>query len=857
MALLSLSPHQAARRLHQRILQATDTANTKPPAPLPVLSATPTPPLPTLDLPTSAAMTSAESSTSTHGTPFTSASSQHHQREDREEDHKDGDVDMQGQAQAQVPASQPPSLYEAVFGSQIALQLHNAAAIAQPKTPPATSQRSFQLGTPAAALTPRTPRSAAAMGLSARLHRLSSTPQLGSPERARRGGPPVGIDPHNSPTPQHLQREDELAFSHPHQSYVILSPSKRKAGVIRKATSSPALSPSKRQRRAAPAGEDDSIIGMLASMAEERTRSRAATPTRTPTRSRGTSAAAAADEHTFADPRSITPRKARVMMSMMPPNGADTGASGQAPVTPPSRPIALPAGDGVGTARPLDDDKEANLLLYLANSPTVRQPQQSTPRSHGHPATPTRSVASSSTPGQQYYTPSLLDTLERRNSRHRASSANGIGTPLIRTPQSHHRRTGSRDFHGGRVGRTLFEEDEDASEDSPLPGSIDGLLAPPPALTPSGKQRPVLGASSSPLTPPYSDHLKHTATMSGSNLPEQQRDRSVTTSASLETPPATPAKQRGASAASRLGVTQTPQEIAAAWDTSSDEEAASGDDTSGHNTLRRGSMSMRARRASAALRMTTPDGLPTTPGGKQRAPRSRAPTADGEAGQVPRTPSPAPTVSSEPRTPHTPNTAAFAYSEYLNVSPSPNPGRSRVSSANGRFPSCNGHIVPLEDAMTWDDAMRANGSASARRGGHRTTTTHNVHSTPTRQRQHSSTGATTGTMLTPGPILYYPSSPTFTVRGESSRRLLRAEEQQEQREPDGRRQQGRDTRSPRSESRDSVALPLDAGFKEGFGREASGAQSQSQPKPQRQRTVSPAAATSPSPALNVGLGLSY
>lgn len=825
VALLVFCPHQAARRLHQRIVQAatnlrSKTNRTRASFPTAIV-ATPTPSAPPASPPqqpqhlSTALMsysgTSSEESSMSQETAITTSSSvMPSDRAPKAQTHSKRTYDtMQGSSSHSTPQ---PSLYEAVFGAQIAAQLHQAAAVTEPKTPPPCSQGSFQLnmsysgGTP---LTPRTPRSGTAIGMSARLHKLSCTPQLGSPERARRGGPPVGVDPHNSPSPQHLQREDELAFAHPHQSYVILSPSRR--GVVRKAISSPALSPSKRQRRnydalrASPLARDQDpdsvVVGMLATMAEERNKSRATTPTS----SQGHPA--------FADPRSITPRRARVMASMMPPNASAAPSAGSPPllaVTPPTRPVPLPSSDGaLHGAKPNTEgntNKEADLLLYLANSPTARQRSSSRDVQQHLPATPSRS---STTKAHDHQTPSLLDSLERR---HR-------GSVSARTPTLQHRRTGSRD-HFSTLPRTLFETDEPMDGPSRDAKADSGTaLGPSPILRPKGS-RPTASTTSPPIASIGSssnkrEHEETDSTSTGMAKSVSAPASSTAPASALDTLSATSAAARRRQplerSEDRLTSAQTPEQRAAEWNDSSDE------DEDGKEIRRRKSL-LRTSMAS------TP-GFPLTPGQEQtRRPRSRFPTFEGvdttnmSTSEAPRTPSPAPTVSSEPRTPHTPNTAAFAYSDYLNVSPSPNP-RSRVMSANGRFPSCNGHIVALEDAMTWGQAIARSANA-----GRRTSTVHS-NQTPTRRRQSSSghrrhrndrsddedTPNDHAAMLTPGPILYESASPTFQVRSESRRPRLHSGHLQHGPERLSRHAAGSSHRASLS------ALPLDAGFKEGFG----------------------------------------
>lgn len=129
-----------------------------------------------------------------------------------------------------------PSLYAAVFGPSVARQLEAAASAATPKTPPQTpsTRHSFSFLTPSSASlkTPGSPTSrrfTPRLGLSAKLHQLSSMPQLGSPDRSRHGGPPAGVDPHNEPTQDVLDREEEMAFAHPHQSFVLYQPSPGRA----------------------------------------------------------------------------------------------------------------------------------------------------------------------------------------------------------------------------------------------------------------------------------------------------------------------------------------------------------------------------------------------------------------------------------------------------------------------------------------------------------------------------------------------------------------------------------------------------------------------------------------------------
>lgn len=144
------------------------------------------------------------------------------------------------------PKKEEPCLYKAIFGPSVARQLQAATSAATPKTPPRTpvshSRRTFRLSSSSPSSRALTPSPSFRSGVSARLHHLSSLPQLGSPERARRGGPPVGTDPHNEPSQAVIEHEEEMAFSHPHQSFVVYSPKRR-------GTSQISVSPRRKRQR--------------------------------------------------------------------------------------------------------------------------------------------------------------------------------------------------------------------------------------------------------------------------------------------------------------------------------------------------------------------------------------------------------------------------------------------------------------------------------------------------------------------------------------------------------------------------------------------------------------------------------
>ncbi|PWN24906.1 hypothetical protein BDZ90DRAFT_234518 [Jaminaea rosea] len=294
-----------------------------------------------------------------------------------------------------------PSLYEAIFGSNVARRLHSrdpARATTPPPstapTLPQTPKRQDARGSPFTSPAHHRP------GISAKLHHLSSLPQLGSPERARRGGPPAGIDPHNSPSREAMEREEEMAFSHPRQAFVVYSPGgrgprtpstpkKRRRIDVDSLPPPPRLAQGQESRYHEGREETDRVAGVLAALADERNRltpssARGSRPPTTPTQPQRLPITPTRHQDspggTFADPSSITPRRARVNT-----NNANSSTSG------PGAPPVTPHTEG--------DALAANVLLGFASSPQPQQGHQSQATGHGHPGTP-----------------SLLDSLERRKS---------------------------------------------------------------------------------------------------------------------------------------------------------------------------------------------------------------------------------------------------------------------------------------------------------------------------------------------------------------------------------------------------------------------------------------------------------
>lgn len=535
---------------------------------------------------------------------------------------------------AQASSSSTPSLYETVFGPQVARQLQAAVAVDTPKTPPPPSDRAFFASTPG---------SSGRSGLSARLHAISSTPQLGSPERARRGGPPVGIDPHNAPSQEHLEREDELAFAHPRQSWVVssskspsaarsyhgshhglLQPSIRpqtpsKRGRLQSSGGAPTSlaqglgitgsggprarnpsthstpnrvrfsmdaqsSPSLRQAPQT-SEETDRVAEMLVAMADKRKRDQEGEESSdhvfsTPTKRQAT----------WADPSSITPRRAKL-------------AAGPASSTLMHRQDSSDA----GATSDNDSRKSANLLLYLAGSPN----RSSNARSH-----------------------------------QRSATSNGEGSSQVASP--------------------LARRASMAATPSELEPALE--LKAGPRTTDS---------RSPPITPPQSDRLR----------------------------PAVPS--RSVAAAGQSEVADTPP-------------------ATPHLAIEEGSAAF-----------VTPS----------RRRRQFSQNPDG----TPRTPSPVPSVSSNPRTPHTPHQSAFAYSEFVNVSPSPQP-RSRGPS--GRFTQ-DGH-PHFEEGASWDDVTSAGWTMQQRLDG-----------TPVKK---STSRFESATSLTAGPQHHFGASSPPTPLSASKRR---------------------------------------------------------------------------------------
>ncbi|PWN18668.1 hypothetical protein BCV69DRAFT_69813 [Microstroma glucosiphilum] len=578
---------------------------------------------------------------------------------------------LQSLPSAPPAPSAEPSLYAAVFGPQVASKLHEAIATSTPKTPPQDHINSFAFSTPrrnaSSAITPspstsRSPygrNGLTGLGVSARLHAISLLPQLGSPERARRGGPPVGTDPHNSPSRAQLQREELLAHAHPHQSWLLLgrdersrSPSldareghsgsaKRRRvdeanwsssahqqpltpsrhGVLSNGhpatplakdlglmsgvrSRQPSHSTPHRVRFSSPLQEPatneetDRVAGVLYAISERNKREKAQSnatlgPAFSPTLTATTPTRK--QEGRFADPSSITPRRARM---------ANHGGSAiRRPSTPPNH------DEG--------DDSSANLLLFLAGSPTAPENKR---RMLGEDS------SSGLTPGHSGghlgATPSLLSSLDRKRSSASARKA-------------------------------LFDDDEDGlarhrrlpaqSAGSPTPDRGARMLQPSPIIsslrdskvfergTGRGESRPT---SDSPITPPHSNRLKPSQIpLAGDHL-----ESGSSSSQPVETPPYTPFKP------------SHPNE-----------------------------------QLSTVSRSPSPSRL--SPSRVQMHTHARL--LSGQPLPPPRTPSPAPSESA-PRTPHTPNQHAaggagsFAYSEFVNVSPSPKP-RSRATSERGVF----------------------------------------------------------------------------------------------------------------------------------------------------------------------------
>lgn len=570
-----------------------------------------------------------------------------------------------------VPSAEP-SLYAAVFGPQVASKLQEAIATSTPKTPPRDHLNTFAFSTPrrnaSSAITPspstsRSPygrNGVAGVGVSARLHAISSLPQLGSPERARRGGPPVGTDPHNSPSKAQLQREELLAHAHPHQSWLLLgrdgrsrSPSldareahlgsaKRKRideadwsstgnqpstpsrhgvlsnghpatplakdlGLMSGARSrQPSHSTPHRVRFSSPLQEPatneetDRVAGVLYAISERNKREKAHSdatlgPAFSPTLTATTPTKK--QEGRFADPSSITPRRARM--------ASHGGLAIRRPSTPPNH------DEG--------DDSSANLLLFLAGSPNAPENKR---RMLGHESGGGLAPGHSGGHGHAGATPSLLSSLDRRRPSASARKA-------------------------------LFDDDEDGlarhrrlpaqSGGSPTPGRSARMLQPSSIIGAlrDAKRHEEGGAvkdgsrpaSDSPITPPHSNRLKPMQIPSASASGQLDGGSSSTSSQPVETPPYTPFKP-----------SQPSEELAAP------------------------SRSLSPSQVHGRAHTRLLSGQPLPP---------------------PRTPSPAPSESA-PRTPHTPNQHAaggagsFAYSEFVNVSPSPKP-RSRATSERGVF----------------------------------------------------------------------------------------------------------------------------------------------------------------------------
>jgi hypothetical protein len=683
-----LLPHQAVHRLHQQIrkgnnAQMSSTSSpsaayinvVRPVAALPARSvARPVAPQLALEPPPSqttprrSTQAQARAPAAAMPAPASDSSSVQHTPSQR----------LQSLPPAAPASTAEPSLYAAVFGPQVASKLHEAIATSTPKTPPRDHVNTFAFSTPrrnaSSALTPspstsRSPygrNGVAGVGVSARLHAISSLPQLGSPERARRGGPPVGSDPHNSPSRAHLQREELLAHAHPHQSWLLLgrdsgsrSPSldareahagsakrKRVDEVGWSSNAHQPLTPSKhgvlsnghpatplakdlglmsgarsrqpshstphRVRFSSPLQEPatneetDRVAGVLYAISERNKREKAHSqphatlgPAFSPTLTATTPTKK--QEGRFADPSSITPRRARM--------ASHGGTAIRRPSTPPNH------DEG--------DDSSANLLLFLAGSPNAPESKR---RMLGEEAS-SGGLTPGHSSGHAGATPSLLSSLDRRRSSASARKA-------------------------------LFDDDEDGlarhrrlpaqSAGSPTPGRSARMLQPSPVIGGSlrdikrleagamrdGSRR----ATDSPITPPHSNRLKPSQIPSASGQLDGGSSSS-TSSQPVETPPYTPFKP------SRFSI----------------EELS----------------------ASAVSRSPSPSRLSPT--------RTHIHTRllSGQPLPPPRTPSPAPSESA-PRTPHTPNQHAaggagsFAYSEFVNVSPSPKP-RSRATSERGVF----------------------------------------------------------------------------------------------------------------------------------------------------------------------------
>lgn len=160
------------------------------------------------------------------------------------------------------------------------------------------------------------------------------------------------------------------------------------------------------------------------------------------------------------------------------------------------------------------------------------------------------------------------------------------------------------------------------------------------------------------------------------------------------------------------------------------------------------------------------------------------------ASQLPRTPSPTPSVTSAvPETPKTPNTSsAFAYSEYVNVSPSPQPRNRGPSGRCIKFPEGSGwDDVDQEDHATANYFMSPSMAASTRRS---------------RRSSHAEQNLTPGPMLSRTPPRSHASQGFSTPRRE---RQTTAEGENWLHSYGG-------VYTPLRRHHASIALPLNAGF---------------------------------------------
>lgn len=457
-------------------------------------------------------------------------------------------------------AAPEPNLYALIFGSalpQVAAARRNDAA--RPAHAPA----------PAAAAVPSTPPRARHVraGSAARLHAIASSPQLGSP--ARTGGSgllPPRWDPHNDPKPSVRAAEEAAAA----QVQYIRTPTLGKPYASTGYAGSPVQPPNSHSRRpsgrlangheatslahdlglvpgasrARPVGhphpafspprppgphrfadeshdqrETDRVAALLAAMADTRTSPAVSNARHSSGPSNNSSGAVTRPNGTFADPNSITPRRARTT------TGYNVSSSRSVEASSPRLDESGERTRSSDTGAQDDGGEAAQLLLFLGSSPSPAGP--STTRARFPGTTP--SLLSSSGEGA----PAQAGEGARRFARAMQAASE---SETSEEDEAARKRVPS-------VARTLFGEELPSSQGS----ASSAGLAPAMDLTSERLDRGAAFAASPrkafagltgspPITPPTSERMRSDAPLAGPSSSRELNDASHESSAPHASP---------------------------------------------------------------------------------------------------------------------------------------------------------------------------------------------------------------------------------------------------------------------------------------------------------------------------------